>query len=328
MTAPTNLVTVDAIEAAARGLDGVAVRTPLLPAPWIREAVGAEVRLKCENLQLAGAFKIRGAYTMISRLPEAERRRGVITYSSGNHAQATALAARIFGVPAVVVMPTTAPAVKVEGARRLGAEVVLEGTTSLERRLRAEAIADERGLVMIPPFDHPDIIAGQGTAAREILLDWPDVQAILVPIGGGGLISGIAAWVKQTRPEVRIIGVEPAAADAMRRSIDAGAPVTIEPRPTIADGLMPVRPGDLTFAHAAAFVDEIVTVDDDAIADAADRLLDHSKLLVEYSGAATVAALLSGRWRPEGRRTVAVLSGGNRAIDRARGAGSRPTTSA
>lgn len=307
----SSLVHPDSIRDAAQLLRGVAVRTPLLPADWISEAVGAEVRLKCENFQPIGAFKIRGAYTMVARLPEEARRRGVITYSSGNHAQAVAFAARRFGVPAVVVMPANAPEVKREGARRLGAEVVLEGTTSLERQQRAEAIARERGLVVVPPFDHPDIIAGQGTVGVEILEDWPDVDAVLVPVGGGGLLSGIAAWIKRRRPECRVIGVEPVGANAMRRSLDAGAPTTIESSSSIADGLLPVRPGDLTFAHAREFVDDVVTVTDEAIADATRGLITRSRLFVEFSGAVTAAALLSGAWRGDARRIAVVISGGN-----------------
>jgi len=305
------LVQPDSIRDAAQLMRGVAVRTPLLPAYWISEATGAEVRLKCENFQPIGAFKIRGAFTMVARLPEDARRRGVITYSSGNHGQAVAFAARHFGVPAVVVMPANAPEIKREGARRLGAEVVLEGTTSLERQQRAEAIAAERGLVVIPPFDHPDIIAGQGTVGLEIAEDWPDVDAVLVPVGGGGLVSGIAAWIKHHRPECRVIGVEPVGADAMRRSLDAGEPVTIESRPSIADGLLPVRPGDLTFAHTRALVDDVVTVSDDAIAEATRGLITRSRLYVEFSGAATAAALLSGAWRGDARRIALVVSGGN-----------------
>lgn len=305
------LVTASSIDHAAAALAGIAVRTPLLPAPWLEDVVGAPVRLKCENLQHAGAFKIRGAYTMMSRLSPDERARGVITYSSGNHAQAVALAARIYGVPAVVVMPTTAPAVKVAGARSLGAEVVIEGTTSTERHRKALEIAEQRGLVMIPPFDHPDIIAGQGTLACEIIEDWPDVQVVLAPVGGGGMLSGVSAYLKQQSVQRTVIGVEPETADAMYRSKLAGAPVTIEARPTIADGLMPVRPGDLTFEHANAFVDEIVRVSDDAIRDAARAILKNSRLVVEFSGAATVAALISGAFNPQGRPTVAVLSGGN-----------------
>lgn len=306
-----DLVSAADIERAARGLDGVIIRTPLLPAPWLGARIGADVRLKCENLQAAGAFKIRGAYTAVARLDPAERARGVVAYSSGNHAQGVALAARLFGVRAVVVMPTTAPAVKRDGALRLGAEVVLEGTTSVERQRRAEAIASAEGLGIIPAFDHPDIIAGQGTVGLEILEDWPAVETIVVPIGGGGLIAGIAAFVKQRRPSVRVIGVEPRTADAMKRSCEAGQLVTIPPATTIADGLMPVRPGDLTFAHAREWVDDIVTVDDDAILDATRRLLRESRLVVEFSGAATAAALLAGAIDVRGARTVAVLSGGN-----------------
>jgi threonine dehydratase len=287
----------------------VAVRTPLLPSPWLAEELGVDVRLKCESFQPIGAFKLRGAYTMVARLPEEERSRGVVTYSSGNHAQAVAFAARAFGIDAVIVMPENAPRIKVEGTKRLGAEVIEEGTTSLARKARAEAVQAERGLTMIPPFDHPDIIAGQGTTGVEILEDWPDVGTIVVPIGGGGLISGIAAWVKRQRPAVRVVGVEPAGAPAMRRSLDAGHLVTLDAIDSIADGLVPVRPGDLTFAHTRDLVDDVVLVDDDAIRAAAARLLVRGKLLVEYSGAATVAALRSGL-HVDGP-VAAVISGGN-----------------
>jgi threonine dehydratase len=299
------------IERAAEALREVAVRTPLLPALWLGEPLGPNVRLKCENLQRAGAFKIRGAYTMISRLAADERARGVITYSSGNHGQAVALAARMFGVPAVVVMPVTAPSIKVEGAKRLGAEVVLEGTTSTERHRKALEIAQQRNLVVIPPFDHHDIIAGQATVGLEILEQWPDVQVVLVPVGGGGLLSGIGAFIKHAKPDCQVIGVEPENADAMYQSRRAGALVTIEAKSTIADGLMPVRPGQLTFEHTQAFVDDIVRVSDDAIRAATQSLLAHAKLIVEFSGAATLAAVTSGAYNPDGQNTVAVLSGGN-----------------
>lgn len=312
----SGLVELDDIRDAAERLRGIAVRTPLLVAPWVQDVVHAEVRLKCENLQHVGAFKLRGAYTMVSRLPDEERSRGVITFSSGNHGQAVAFAAARFRCPATIVMPTTAPRVKVEGARRLGARVLFEGTTSLERKARAEAVAHDEGLTMIPPFDHPHIIAGQGTVGLEILEDWPELEAVLVPVGGGGLLSGIAAGLRRMRPKITIVGVEPVGADAMRRSLAAGHPVTIDVQPTVADGLMPSRPGDLTFHHARELVDEIVTVEDQDIIDATARILTRSRLLVEYSGAATVAALLSGAWRPDGRRTAAVLSGGN--LDHAR----------
>lgn len=305
-----SLVTRQDIEKAATSLEGVAVRTPLLPARWIAHD-NYEVRLKCENLQHAGSFKIRGAYTMLSRLAAADRQRGVITYSSGNHGQALALAARIFGVKAVVVMPTTAPEVKVAGAKRLGAEVHFEGTTSTERQRRALDLAAEHGYTVVPPFDHPDIIAGQGTVALEILESWPDVGAILVPIGGGGLASGVAAYVKQTRPSCRVIGVEPENADAMYQSLQAHQPTTIEAKGTIADGLQPVRPGDLTYEHAANFFDEVVRVSDDAIRTAALALLQSGKLVVEFSGAATVAALMSRAFDPGAMGVTAILSGGN-----------------
>ena len=307
------LVPADSVRQAAEGLAGVAVRTPLLGAPWLDEALDARVRLKCEQFQPIGAFKVRGAYTMVARLPAEDRARGVITYSSGNHAQAVAFAAREFGIDAVIVMPENAPRVKVEGTKRLGAEVVEKGTTSLERLELAETLREERDLVMIPPFDHPDIIAGQGTAGLEILEDWPEVDTILVPIGGGGLISGIAAWVKRERPEVRVVGVEPVGAAAMKRSVEADELVTLDSIDSIADGLLPVRPGELTFAHTRALVDDIILVSDDAIRAAASGLLLRSRLLVEFSGAATVAALLDGASAAEwkGRAIAAVLSGGN-----------------
>ncbi|HEU5209310.1 MAG TPA: threonine/serine dehydratase [Longimicrobiales bacterium] len=307
----SELVGAAAIRAAADRLRDVVIRTPLLPAPWLDEELGAEVRLKCENLQRAGAFKIRGAYNAVASLTDEERARGVIAYSSGNHAQGVALAAKLFGIRAVVVMPTTAPRVKLDGARALGADVVLEGTTSVERQERAEAIAAEQGLTIIPAFDDARTIAGQGTAGVEIAEDWPEAEVVLVPVGGGGLISGIAAWIRDVLPGCRIIGVEPEHANAMQQSIRAGHPVTIQAHRTVADGLMPVRPGDLNVAHALAFVDEVVTVSDDAIIEATGLLLQKSKLVVEFSGAATVAALRSGAFDARGLRTVAVLSGGN-----------------
>ena len=305
------LVTLAAIREAAARIRGVAARTPLLEAA----TDGAPLRLKCENLQRAGAFKLRGAYNFIAQVPAERRARGLITYSSGNHAQAVALAARTLDAPAVVVMPETAPAVKVAGARALGAEVLFEGTTSVERRVRAEAEAARRTLTMVPPFDHPEIIAGQGTVGLEIVDDGPAPAVVYVPIGGGGLAAGVAAAVKALRPATRVVGVEPVGAAAMARSVEAGAPVTLERAESIADGLLPVRPGDLTFAHAAALVDEIVTVDDAAIAAAVRWLAERAKLVAEPSGAASVAAALRGAAAasatPADGPTVAVVSGGN-----------------
>ena len=304
------LVESAAIEAAAGRIRGVVRRTPLVD---VADVAGRPLRLKCENLQVAGAFKIRGACNLVSQIASGSDVRGVITYSSGNHAQAVACAARGLGLPAVVVMPETAPAVKVEGTRSYGAEVFFEGTTSVQRRRRAEALAAERGLTMVPPFDHHEIIAGQGTVGLEIVADAPQVDTVYAPIGGGGLIAGVAAAVKRARPAARVIGVEPVGAAAMARSVEAGAPVTLDSVASVADGLLPVRPGDLTFAHVAAFVDDIVTVDDDAIVSAVRWLATRAKLVVEPSGAASVAAVLfSGRRdaRTDGV-TVAVLSGGN-----------------
>ncbi len=307
----TPLVEPAQVREAARRLAGVAVRTPLLPAPWLGEELGgADVRLKCENLQRVGAFKMRGAYNALALMPEAERRRGVITASSGNHGQALALAARMFGVPAVIVMPETAPPVKVEGVRGYGAEVVFAGTTSPERFRRAHELVEARGLVMVPPFDDPRIVAGQGTVGLEILEEWPEVENVLVPVGGGGLLAGVAAFVKREKPGCRIIGVEPENSPCMHHSLRAGEPTTVEVRPSYADGLLPVRPGELTFAHARALVDDVVLVDEDAIVHATRDLLLRSKIVVEFSGAVGVAALRSGRFQPTGP-TAVVLSGGN-----------------
>lgn len=304
-------VPLEAVERAAERLEDVAVATPLLASPELSGEVGREVHLKCESLQRAGSFKIRGAYNFISRLPEEEADRGVVTYSSGNHGQAVALAAGLLGMRAVVVMPTTAPDVKREGVERLGGEVVFEGTTSLERQERAEAMAADEGLVVVPPFDHPDIIAGQGTVGLEIHRAWSRVDTVLVPVGGGGLLSGIAAALRRLSPEVTILGAEPDGSASMRAALDAGEPVTLDEIDTIADGLAPVRAGELTFRHVRELVDDVVVVDDASIREAAAHLLHRRKLVVEYSGAATVAALRSGRITAGGRRVAAVVSGGN-----------------
>ena len=299
------------VRAAAERIRGTVVRTPLVPDADLSEAVGGEVRLKCESLQKAGSFKARGATNFLAQLPPEELARGVITYSSGNHAQAVAFAAGRLGVRAVVVMPTTAPKVKSEGARRLGARVEFAGTTSEHRRVRAEEIAEAEGMVMVPPFDHPWIIAGQGTVALEVVEDWPAVEILLAPIGGGGQASGCGVAMRRLRPDAVVVGVEPEGAPTMRRALDAGGPVTLDRIDTIADGLAPTRAGDLTYACAASFLDDVVLVPDDAIRQAAAHLLERRKLVVEYSGAATVAALLSGAVSAAGRKVCAVLSGGN-----------------
>jgi len=305
------LVGLTEIESAARRLAGIAVATPLLMADAISEAVDAQVRLKCENLQRAGSFKIRGAYNFVSQLSDDQVSSGIITYSSGNHAQAVALAGKLRGVRVVVVMPTTAPKVKRDGAGRLGAEVVFEGTTSVERQLRAEEIAEKEGLVIVPPFDHRHIIAGQGTVGLEIVRDWPDVDIVLAPIGGGGLASGVAAAVKRVLPSAKVIGVEPVGAASMHKALENGSPVLLEEIDTIADGLAPVIVGELTFEHAHNLMDDVVTVDDASIRAATSMLIDRHKIIVEYSGAVTTAALLSGKVEAEGRRVAVIVSGGN-----------------
>ncbi len=328
------LVSAADVREAARRLEGVARRTPLLPGDL---PDGRRVWLKCESLQRGGAFKVRGAYNFIARLDDDGRAAGLVTYSSGNHAQGVALAARAFGVRATIVMPRDAPAVKVRATRRLGGRIELAGTTTTERRERAEAIARETGATIVPPYDHPDIIAGQGTVALEAVEQLREAAErhagstargdgaggrergpvgrpglVLVPIGGGGLISGQAALLREAAPECRVVGVEPEGAASMLRSLEAGEPVTLEGVETVADGLKPVRPGDLTFRHVRELVDEVVTVDEDALLRAV-RWHFERHLVVEPSGAATVAALLSGAaadGAPEGD-VVATVSGGN-----------------
>jgi threonine dehydratase len=305
------LVGLPEIESAAHRLAGVAVRTPLLPADAVSDAARAEVRVKCENLQRAGSFKIRGAFNFVSQLSDEQVANGVITYSSGNHAQAVALAGKLRGLRAVVVMPTNAPKVKVDGTKRLGGEVIFEGATSVERKLRAESIAQEEGLVIVPPFDHRHIIAGQGTTGLEVANDWPDVDVVLAPIGGGGLASGVAAAVKRMVPGVRVYGVEPVGAAAMRAALDHDGPTLLTETDSIADGLLPLITGELTFEHARDLLDDVITVSDEAIREATAMLVTRQKLVVEFSGAATTAALLEHKVDVEGARVAAVISGGN-----------------
>ncbi len=315
----TPFVSLAEIEAASRRIRPLARVTPLLEAPWPSESpvartfTSATFLLKCENLQPMGAFKIRGAMNMLSQLSRDELSHGVITYSSGNHGQAVALAAQTLGVPATIVMPTTAARVKVDGAKGFGAEVLFEGTTSLDRQQRAEREAAERGLTIIPPFDHAMIIAGQGTVGLEILDQCPDVATVLVEIGGGGLSSGLSAAIKQRKPSVRVIGVEPEGAAKMSRSLAAGHPVTLDKTQSIADGLMSIRPGDLTFAHVKEFVDDVVVVPDVEIAKAVAWLFRNARLVVEPSGAITTAALMLGLGGVDAAAgpVVAVVSGGN-----------------
>ena len=306
----TPAVTLESLRAAARGLEGVAVRTPLLDIAALTERLGVPVAAKCEHLQPVGAFKLRGAYTAVSMIAADDRARGVITYSSGNHGQAVALAARLLGTHAVVVMPERAPAIKVNGVRRQGGEVVFAGNSSADRFQRAQALADERGLAMVPPYESLDVIAGQGTCGLEILEDRPDVETILVPVGGGGLIAGIAAAVAAVKPSVRVIGVEPDGAPKLARALIAGHPVKLELAQSLADGLLPLSIGELPFAVLSRVVCEAVQVSETEIAAAVRFLYEEMQLVTEPSGAVTTAALLAGHVQPEGS-TVVIVSGGN-----------------
>lgn len=309
--AADTLVTLDDIRRAAAGMRGIAVRTPLLPSEVLEAHAGVPVFLKPEMLQRGGAFKFRGAYWFVSQLDPADRARGLVAPSSGNHGQAVAYAAKLFGTTATIVMPTTAPRAKREGAERLGATVVLEGTTTAERMKRAEEIVAQTRAVLVPPYDHPAIIAGQGTAGLEIAEDLPDVGMVLVQVGGGGLSAGISAAIKRAAPNAKVIGVEPAGSAKLSAARRAGEPVTIAQNPGgIADGLLAVRIGSLNFEHHKQFVDDVVTVPDEALPRAMRLLLDRHKLVVEPSGAITVAAILEGLVKPL-PRTVCLLSGGN-----------------
>ena len=303
------LVGIEQIRQAADDLAGVAVRTPLLPQLWADP--DRPLWLKPESLQPIGAFKIRGAYHAIAALPAEVRARGVITHSSGNHGQAVAYAADRFGIAAVVVVPNVAPAIKVDAIRRLGAEVVLVDTA--ERSDAAEALAAERGLTLIPPFDHRDVIAGQGTVGLEILADLPTVDLILVPVGGGGLASGVSSAVKAIRPQTAVYGVEPDVAPDARDSLATGrlVPYTDEQRyATIADG-MRTHLSELTLAHLRANLDGIVTVTEDEIRTTVGRLAHDANLVAEPSGATTVAAYCFHAAELPAGRAVAVVSGGN-----------------
>lgn len=306
MPITAGLVSAADIDSAAGVLKGVTVRTPLLPAPFL----GEDVWLKPEMLQRGGAFKLRGAYNFLSRLDPATRARGVVAPSSGNHAQAVALAAKLLGAPAIVVMPTTVTHAKRAGAERLGARVELAGTTTADRMSRAREIVEAEGATLVPPYDDRLIIAGQGTVGLEILQDLPEVETVLVPVGGGGLSAGVAAAVKLYRPKARVIGVEPAGAPKLSRAMKAGSPVRLDTTASIADGLLAVEIGHLTFEHLRRYVDEVVLVEDAAMRRAMRALLDRAKLVAEPSGAITAAALMEGLAKASGP-TVVVLSGGN-----------------
>jgi threonine dehydratase len=303
-------VTLAEIEAAREILTGVAIETPMEESRWLSALAGGPVSLKCENLQRTGSFKARGAYVRISRLSPDERAHGVVAASAGNHAQGVALAAQLLGIKATVFMPEGAPIPKEKATRGYGADVVFHGRYLEDALAEATAFAERTGAVLIHPFDHVDIVAGQGTAGLEILEQIPDVRTVLVPTGGGGLLAGIALAVKAVRPDVRVVGVQAEGAAAYPGSLEHGAPVALEAMSTMADGIAVGRPGDITFAAVRDHVDEIVTVSEDSLARAVLATLERAKMLVEPAGAAAVAALLD---RPTAfdDPVVAVLSGGN-----------------
>jgi threonine dehydratase len=304
------LVTLDQIEDARSRLEGVAVRTPLDESRALSSQVGGKVFIKCENLQRTGSFKIRGAYNRISRLDASEKERGVVAASAGNHAQGVALAATLSDTHSTVFMPESASLPKVEATRRYGAEIELVGKDFGAAFEAAEAFAEERGSVFVHPFDHPHVIAGQGTVGCEISEQVSDIGTVIVPVGGGGLISGIAAALRGLRDDVRIVGVEAAGAAAFVPSLENGAPITLDSMSTIADGIAANRPGDLTFAHVREQVDDVVTVTDEAIAEALVVAAERMKLVLEPAGASAGAALLQNASEivPP---VVVVLSGGN-----------------
>jgi threo-3-hydroxy-L-aspartate ammonia-lyase len=304
-------VSLQDIRDAAQRIAGAAHRTPVIRSRTLDERVGATVFLKAENLQRIGAFKFRGAYNAIARLSREQLERGIAAYSSGNHAQAVALAARELGSTAVIVMPADTPAAKLDAVAGYGAEIVTYDRYTDDREAIGAQLAADRGLALIPPYEHPDVMAGQGTAALELLEETGDLDALVVPVGGGGLIAGSATAAKALQPGIRIVGVEPAAGDDTKRSLAAGERVRIEVPRTIADGQAAPIPGALTFAINQRLVDDIVLVTDDEIVDALRFAVDRLKLVLEPSGASGLAALLAGRLDPTPARIGVILSGGN-----------------
>ncbi|HEX2128078.1 MAG TPA: threo-3-hydroxy-L-aspartate ammonia-lyase [Solirubrobacterales bacterium] len=318
MTSETETLAISAgdVRAAAERLAGHAHRTPVLTSRTLDELVAAQVVLKAENFQRGGAFKFRGAFNAISRLDPEERARGVLSYSSGNHAQAIALGARLHDSHAVIVMPADAPTSKRAATEGYGAEVVTYDRYGEVREEIGERLARERGLTVIPPYDHPHVIAGQGTAALELIEDAGSLDAVVVPVSGGGLAAGTATIAKALAPDIEVHGVEPEAGDDTRRSFEAGQRVTIPVPRTIADGLATASPGELTFPINRTLLTGITTVSDEEIVAAMRFLFERMKIVVEPSGATALAALLSGRLRLGGARVGVILSGGN--VDAAR----------
>jgi len=308
--APVSIPTLEDIRRGADDLRGVAIKTPMEESRWLSAVAGGPVLLKCENLQRTGSFKIRGAYLRMSRLSPEERAAGVVAASAGNHAQGVALAAGLLGIKATVFMPGGAPIPKEKATRGYGADVVFEGQTVDDALVRAKSFAEETGAILIHPFDHIDIVTGQGSCGLEILEQSPDVETVVVPTGGGGLLAGIATAIKGLKPGVRVVGVQAEGAAAYPRSLAEGHPVALETMSTMADGIAVGRPGDVPFRAIAEYVDDIVTVSEESLSRALLMLIERAKLVVEPAGAAAVAALMD---HPDRFPTpaVAVLSGGN-----------------
>jgi len=309
-------ISIEDVRAAARRIGGIATRTPVATSRSLDALVGATVFLKCENLQRGGAFKFRGAYNRLVCLSDAERARGVVAFSSGNHAQGVALAARELGVAATIVMPSDAPPLKVQATAGYGASIVRYDRLTEDREAIARQLAQDRGLTLVPPYDHPLIMAGQGTAALELFEDTGPLDWLLVPVGGGGLLSGCATAAASLSPQAKVVGVETETSNDWVQSLAAGHPVRIPPPDTIADGMRTQQPGALTFPIVQRLVHSVTTVTDDEVKRAMVYLLLRLKLLVEPTGAVPMALLLSGQWsavsgQQKGQRIGVILSGGN-----------------
>jgi threonine dehydratase len=310
------VISVDDVRAAAARLDGVAHRTPVLTSRTLDARTGASVFLKAECLQRGGAFKFRGAYNMISALPAETRSRGVAAYSSGNHAQAVAIASGMLDSSAVILMPADTPAAKLDATRGYGAEVITYDRYREDREALGATLSGERGLTLVPPYEHPAIMSGQGTAALELLEQAPGLDLLLAPVGGGGLIAGCATAAKALQPDIRVVGIEPEAGDDTRRSLAAGERVRIETPRTIADGQQSDIPGKLTFEVNRRLVDAVELVSDAEIVAAMAFLFDRMKLVAEPSGVSALAALLAGRVSAPGARVGVIVSGGNVGVSR------------
>jgi threonine dehydratase len=304
-------VTYADVAAAHERIKPFAKRTPVLTSSTIDALTGAKVHFKCENFQRMGAFKFRGAYNALTQLSPEQKRKGVVAFSSGNHAQAVALAGKLLGVPATIVMPTDAPRVKLEATRGYGAEIVTYNASNEDRQKIAERLAAERSLTVIPPFDHPHILAGQGTAAKELIEETGPLDILMVPCGGGGLLSGCSIAARHLSPKCRVIGVEPAAGDDGMRAFRAGKLVTISLPDTIADGARTMALGKITFALIQKNVDDFLTVTDAELLKWMFFLWERMKIVVEPTGALAAAALLQGRIDAKGKKVGVVISGGN-----------------